>query len=244
MRGLLVGQAPPKPREALPEGYLPLQGLPERRLARLAGLASVAELWSMFDRVDLLGWYPGPKDRKEYHLPSLGYQKHNWDGHRFPMREARLAAGRLMAFGRLAYTYRVVVLCGRKVADAFGLKLHQVPWTDLADGVRYLVLPHPSGVSHYWNDELNWHRAAGIFRAAMRVACLYSPKEHSLRRRIWRRRVLRPRPSSALVQESSRSALIAQSKNSTAASKHEGEVAGECGLGASPHKRQCRGKLC
>lgn len=237
MRGLLVGQAPPKPREALPEGYLPLQGLPERRLARLAGLASVAELWSLFDRVDLLGWYPGPKDRKEYHLPSLGYRKHNWDGHRFPLREARLAAGRLMAFGRLARTYRVVVLCGRKVAAAFGLKLLQVPWTEQADGVKYVVLPHPSGVSHYWNDEINWHRAAGIFRAAMQVARLHSRKQNSVRRRIRRRWVLRRRPSSTLVPGASRSVLIAQSKNSTAARLHEGEVAGESGLGAGPRKK-------
>jgi hypothetical protein len=40
----------------------------------------------------------------------------------------------------------VVVLCGRLVAAAFGLNLDRsVPWTEETDGVRFLVLPHPSG---------------------------------------------------------------------------------------------------
>jgi len=159
-RGLVVGQAPPRPPGALPPGYLPLQGGPEKRLARLAGLASPEELWTAFDRVDLIGWCPGPKSRKPWHLRSNGYRKHHRDGHRFPMREARLAAGRLVRFGFLARDYDVVVLCGRLVALAFGLKSRAVPWTEELGGVRYLVLPHPSGASHFWNDELSWHRAA------------------------------------------------------------------------------------
>ena len=41
---------------------------------------------------------------------------------------------------------QVVVLCGRLVAAAFGLNLDRsVPWTEETDGVRFLVLPHPSG---------------------------------------------------------------------------------------------------
>ena len=40
----------------------------------------------------------------------------------------------------------MVVLCGRLVAAAFGLNLDRsVPWTEETDGVRFLVLPHPSG---------------------------------------------------------------------------------------------------
>jgi len=131
----------------------------------------------VFDRIDLLGWCPGPKDRKEYHLRSRGYKKHMCDGHRFPMRLARLAAGRLcvgcLAGGSSLRDYAVVVLCGRLVAGAFGLKLRaSVPWAEETDGIRYLVMPHPSGVSHFWNDEVNRCRAAAAFRAALQACGL------------------------------------------------------------------------
>ncbi|CAK9059040.1 unnamed protein product [Durusdinium trenchii] len=170
-RGLVVGQAPPLPPESLSSDYKPLQGQPEKRLARLAGL-SLDELWAFFDRVDLLGWCPGKKDRKSYHQWSAGYRKHRCDGHRFPLSVARLVAARLRRFGRLE-RYAVVVLCGRLVAAAFALSLDRcVPWTEEQDGVRFLVLPHPSGVSHFWNDEESWHRAAMVFRSALRAAGL------------------------------------------------------------------------
>lgn len=185
-RGLVIGQAPPGPPESLPLGYQPLQGFPERRLAKLAGLGSPEELWELFDRVDLLGWCPGPKSRKEHHKvlskrgAKIGYNKHRCDGHRFPLHLARLAAGRLLTFGGplgccdyALRDYAVVVLCGRLVAAAFGLKLRpSVPWAEEASGVRYLVMPHPSGVSHFWNDSMSRHRAAAAFRAALRVAGL------------------------------------------------------------------------
>mmetsp|Transcript_107645 Transcript_107645/g.299883 ORF Transcript_107645/g.299883 Transcript_107645/m.299883 type:complete len:194 (+) Transcript_107645:92-673(+) len=173
-RGLIVGQAPPRAADRLPPGYLPFQGSPERRLARLAGLSSPDELWAVFDRLDLIGWCPGPKDRKSYHARSSGYRKHCRDGHRFPLRDARLAAGRLVRFGGLGRSYAFVVLCGRQVASAFGLRPRGVPWTIELGGVRYLVLPHPSGASHFWNDEASWHRAAATFRAALRVAGLHA----------------------------------------------------------------------
>jgi len=151
-RGIVIGQAPPGPPESLPPGYRPLQGPPETRLAKLAGL-SRAELWLMFDRIDLIGWYAGPKHRRDNHLPSKGYRKHNWDGHKFPIREARLAASRLARFGCLGEQYALVVLCGRNVANAFGLKLRSPPWTVQVHGTLFLVMPHPSGVSHFWNDQ-------------------------------------------------------------------------------------------
>mmetsp|Transcript_36512 Transcript_36512/g.66925 ORF Transcript_36512/g.66925 Transcript_36512/m.66925 type:complete len:274 (+) Transcript_36512:44-865(+) len=169
-RGLIIGQSPPVPPERLPEGYQPLQGGPERRLAKLAGFASAEELWAVFDRIDLLGWCPGPKDRKDYHLLSCGYRKHCCDGHRFPLRAARIAAGRLKTFAGLAQDYSIVVLCGRLVAAAFGLQLRCVPFAEEVEGIRFLVMPHPSGVSHFWNDDRSWLRAAAAFRAALLIA--------------------------------------------------------------------------
>lgn len=181
-RGLVVGQAPPGPSEKLPAGYQPLQGFPERRLAKLAGLESPKELWAVFDRIDLIGWCPGPKSRKDYHDVKKGYTKHNHDGHRFPLKLARLAAGRLLNFGSTfgggtsLRDYAVVVLCGRHVAAAFGLALREVPWAEEHDGIRYLVMPHPSGVSHFWNDSVSRHRAAAAFRAVLEAAGLQPSK--------------------------------------------------------------------
>jgi len=183
-RGLMVGQAPPRPPELLPEGYKPLQGQPEKRLAKLAGFETTAELWSLFDRLDLIGWCPGPKPRKAYHVLNTGYRKHNRDGHRFPLRDARVVASRLKELGDLSRHYAVVVLCGRMVAAAFGLASasRTVPWTEETGGIRYLVLPHPSGASHFWNDEVSWHRAAGTFRAAIKISGL-TPMAENIRLR-------------------------------------------------------------
>merc|ERR1719235_1434092 len=47
-----------------------------------------------------------------------------------------------------------------------------VPWAEMSGGVRYLVMPHPSGVSHFWNVPKDVHRAAAAFRASLRVAGL------------------------------------------------------------------------
>lgn len=183
LRGLVIGQAPPRPPDRLPEGYQPLQGHPEKRLSKLAGFQSIEAFWAVFDRIDLIGWCPGPKDRKGIHVfKNTGYTKHQRDGHRFPLQQARLAAGRLLNFGgplgdgSALRDYSVVVLCGRLVAASFGLKLRNaLPWAEESGGVRYLVMPHPSGVSHLWNDPWNHHRAAAAFRAALEVAGLTPP---------------------------------------------------------------------
>merc|ERR1719341_810779 len=104
------------------------------------------------------------------------------------MKDARLAAGRLRVFGGLGRRYAVVVLCGRKVAAVFGMGRpdQPVPWTEEREGVKYLILPHPSGVSHFWNDEACWHLAACLFRAALQFAGLPVPPP-------------RPRPLPALT---------------------------------------------
>mmetsp|Transcript_118611 Transcript_118611/g.185185 ORF Transcript_118611/g.185185 Transcript_118611/m.185185 type:complete len:247 (-) Transcript_118611:139-879(-) len=178
-RGLIVGQSPPRPLEQLPPAYQAFQGPPEQRLTKLAGFETPKDLWAVFDRLDLIGWCPEPKPRADKHDVKKGYTKHNWDGHRFPLRFARLAASRLLNFGRDGTSlqeYAIVVLCGRNVAAAFGLKLRPfVPWAEERDGVRYLVMPHPSGVSHLWNDAVCRHRAIAAFRAALEVAGLQPP---------------------------------------------------------------------
>lgn len=50
------------------------------------------------------------------------------------------------------------VLLGRSVARAYG---HDAPWFEWRPVGRKLVAaaPHPSGISHFWNDPRNTRRA-------------------------------------------------------------------------------------
>eukprot|EP00913_Durusdinium_trenchii_P009406 g8840.t1 len=109
-KGLVLGQAPPGPRENLPRGWRPLAGPAEQRLGRLAGL-SVQQLWQRFDRANLLAWYPGLKKRAKKHSVSRGYKLHSSDGDVFPMKQARQAAASMDLS-----KYRSVLLLGTSVA--------------------------------------------------------------------------------------------------------------------------------
>ncbi|CAE7658755.1 unnamed protein product [Symbiodinium pilosum] len=162
VKGLVLGQAPPGPRKSLPRAWRPLAGPAEQRLARLAKL-SVAEFWQHYDRANLLSWYPGLKTRSERHDVSKGYKLHTSDGDVFPMDQAKMAAAKL----ELA-KYRSVLLLGTSVARAFGVSkplLH----TETRGQTRLLVFPHPSGVSHYWNDPKNTQKAAKALRRELRA---------------------------------------------------------------------------
>jgi hypothetical protein len=91
-------------------------------------------------------------------------------------KEARLHAAVIRREGR-----PVVVLLGRKVADAFGL--HDVePFSVRAEGVTTLVLlPHPSGLSRAWDEPEAVARARAILRdvaPAVPWGELDEPKEH------------------------------------------------------------------
>eukprot|EP00930_Biecheleria_cincta_P040692 TRINITY_DN27874_c0_g1_i2.p1 TRINITY_DN27874_c0_g1~~TRINITY_DN27874_c0_g1_i2.p1 ORF type:complete len:234 (+),score=18.98 TRINITY_DN27874_c0_g1_i2:182-883(+) len=108
----------------------------------------------------------------------MGYEKHNWDGHVFPRHKAKVAARDLLRSGKLVRDYVIVVLCGKKVADAFDLKVQgrPQPWAEEVHGVLFLVLPHPSGVSHLWNNNIFWPRIAGFFRAYLKAARSFLPE--------------------------------------------------------------------
>lgn len=175
--GLMVGQAAPGPPETLPPGYAPFDGQPGMRLAKLGGYASTDELWTDFDRIDLVESVPVRKFRLPHHFPDGGYRKHNWDGHVFPRTKAMAAARKLLRSGRLTRDYVMVVLCGKKVAAAFGLEVvgRVQPYADEIHGGLFLVLPHPSGVSHLWNDSVFWPRTAGFFRAYLKAARPFLP---------------------------------------------------------------------
>lgn len=56
-----------------------------------------------------------------------------------------------------------VVLLGQRVAAAFEHRGEPFVW-DEAGGVRWALVPHPSGLSHFWNDTANVRRAERFLR--------------------------------------------------------------------------------
>ena len=139
-RIVLVGQAPGKrPGE-------PLAGAAGRRLAALAGMDLPAFL-DKFDRVNLLDEFPGKAGK----------------GDRFDAKAALERADQL----REELAGRKAVLLGRLVARAFRLPDDTYDWFQVVEappGVELAVMPHPSGVSHWWNDEANVRRASDFMK--------------------------------------------------------------------------------
>lgn len=137
---VIVGQAPGKrPGE-------PLAGASGRRLAALAGLDLDAFLGRV-DRVNLLDEFPGK----------------NGKGDAFDARAALARADQL----REELAGRRVVLLGRLVARAFRLQDDMYDWfqpVEVPPGVEVAVMPHPSGVSTWWNDEGNVNRASAFMK--------------------------------------------------------------------------------
>lgn len=143
---MLIGQAP-GPRS----GTEPFDGLSGDRLARYMGLESRVELWEHFECHNLLRSYPGPAGEK---------------GDVFPRTRARGAARRLLE--RLEG--RVVLLAGKNVAQAFQVRSDYLVWGDHPAGFSCVVIPHPSGVNHWWNDEANRRRFRRWAGAMLREA--------------------------------------------------------------------------
>ena len=138
MKPAIVGEAPSMRTSR------PFAGRSGDRLAELFGYESRAALADSWRLVNLLGYWPGPET--------------TGNGSAFPAAEARAAAARIrLADGSL--------LCGRRVAAAFGLvNAPYFAWRDV-DGRRVAVVPHPSGVSRWWNDPENVARAREFLAA-------------------------------------------------------------------------------
>lgn len=169
-KGLILGQAPPGPRKTLPKGWKPLDGPVGDRLARLAGLSGGSkELWKAFDRRNVIEFFPGEKMKLQQHKTTSGYKLHMSTGDLFPMEKARKEAAKIPMHRR-----PIVVLCGLNVARAFQLRIDLLETQRLSSGTIVLNLPHPSGVSHFWNEPSNVHKAARVFRNAVRKSGLLS----------------------------------------------------------------------
>jgi len=146
----LIGEAPGKNGKP---GEPALLGNIGRRVARLMGTTEEQYQWQT-RRENLLPHWPGKA-------------KHG-NGDAWPAKRAR-AAARVMVTSRQLDGH-VVILLGRRVADAFGIRrdVQWFTWTDGVIGTRFAVAPHPSGASRWWNEPKNMRAAGRFWRAVYR----------------------------------------------------------------------------
>lgn len=147
MKTLVVGQAPGR------DGRSFMTGDSGRRLARAAGIEH-DDLLRLTHRVNLNEEFGGrARDDK---------------GDVFDVREARVEAECVRL--QLVLPGRVVLLMGKAVARAFSCDgVEYFEWFDM-DGGRAAVVPHPSGVNRWWNEERNRQKARRFLRRAIRRA--------------------------------------------------------------------------
>lgn len=177
---LLVGQAPGADGDPRP-----LTGTMGKRLGELAGLHLAKDALSaaglprdefigtLFDRANVLDYYPG----------RLAESK----GDQFPLAHARTAAA--FMWPAIAEHYDRTLFCGKAVWDVFrtcqaGLDVSErrrewmsVQALEWVDGRRYGIhgevawMPHTSGIVTWWNDVQNRLRAES-FMACLTVYAL------------------------------------------------------------------------
>lgn len=144
MKPAIVGESPSMRTSR------PFAGASGIRLAQLAGV-SLDDLRARYRLVNLLGYWPGPEPSGK--------------GSRFPIDEARDRAATIrLAPGSL--------LCGRRVARAFGLgSVTFFEWTATGGAATPVaVIPHPSGISRWWNEPSHVDEAREFLREAVRAA--------------------------------------------------------------------------
>jgi len=152
VRVALVGQTPSATADQL-------EGHAGARIARLIGVSTdVLYAHQRFARVNLLTEFPGKAGEK---------------GDLFDLRAARERAPAVLAkIGPDA----VVVCLGLNVLKAFAAYLprgacSRARFYDAVpglDGRTYVLAPHPSGISHYWNEPENVSAAERFFRGLWR----------------------------------------------------------------------------
>lgn len=140
-RVVVIGQAPGRRGPKVPVG-----GRSARLLAGLLGITE-EQFLDEYERFNLVNRFPGKKGK----------------GDAFPADLARRNARRLQP--RLHQ--RKVVMLGRGVAAAFGISMPFLDDLVVQRGrsiFKVLLLPHPSGVNHWWNHPRNRERAAEALR--------------------------------------------------------------------------------
>lgn len=139
---LIIGQAPARGSKVRDRhGILvPFQGPSGGRLRLLAGVENLEDHFLMWNLLDAPA------------IKTIG------KGDDFDMGFARGRAARDLT--RIKQMQPpMILLMGRKVEKAFGFKPKPFLTVRKWQGLKWVVFPHPSGVSHWWNDRDNRIRA-------------------------------------------------------------------------------------
>jgi len=93
------------------------------------------------------------------------------NGSAWNARLAAVAARRMEDKGLFTIPDSIVILLGRRVANAFHYSraqwFYEFTRRSFLDGaalVTVVVAPHPSGANRWWNDPKNWNEAARFWR--------------------------------------------------------------------------------
>ena len=149
-KSLLVGQAPSRNggygEKALDAGR---STSASGRLLKLMDITR-DEYLDRFSRINLIDYWPG----------SLKSGK----GDKFPMRDGRMAAHRLLQQGS---GYHILCI-GKKVGKCFNMEDCYV-WKDYIQCFpfttnRVAMIPHTSGLNRYWNDPVNVQQAQSFLQ--------------------------------------------------------------------------------
>ena len=148
-QAIFVGQAP-----GFDGQEKPLVGRSGKRLEMLCGL-SCGQMDSLFDKTNIFKEFPGR-------------QSHPLKGDMFDIKKARMLT-KNMKFDN----YKLVVFLGLNVAKSFDFikrpRLFKQFYMTKEDKLSIgIVLPHPSGVSHYWNTKENREKAMKVLRRVMK----------------------------------------------------------------------------
>lgn len=87
--------------------------------------------------------------------------KHSWPDRFWDAEYARLRAA------RMRFRTPIVMLAGRRVAAAFGVRELHFFSPQFRRGRIFYVVPHPSGLSRWWNSERNCARARSWFSSVL-----------------------------------------------------------------------------
>lgn len=141
---LFIGQAPAEKDDPAS----PLSGRSGRILAGLMDI-SIEEFLDTFDRANLFNKWPGK----------------NGKGDAFDVHKAARNA-HLLVNNNPIFEYKAIIVLGQKTTKALGFKDDTFMQWQKFSRPWVVVFPHPSGVSHWWNNNRN-RKAAKEFLTEM-----------------------------------------------------------------------------
>jgi len=142
LKSVIIGQAPHK---SAVKNFRPLiDGKCGYRLSETCGIEH-EEYAQIFNTINLIDEYMGKSGKGDY----------------FPLKLAKEKASQI--WPDLDSKYDIVILAGKSVANAFGIKAEYFQWIKIND-INLVVIPHPSGVNRWWNDDSNKEKAKQFMR--------------------------------------------------------------------------------